>query len=134
MKRYIKTMLALGMCLTFLVSGCAFLKVAEKDIIAEIVAQDVGCLIAKENPELGAAILEYTEWTLETTEGFGFDIWRDYICNLLIDDKFLRVNFEKLVSLIEVDLGGIGDIEECISVMIPVLRSFTEGIRIGLSK
>jgi len=132
MRKHIRTLLALGVCLAFLVSGCAFFQQSEGKIITEIVAQDVGYLIARENPLLASALLEYTEWALENVENLGFDKWKDCIINVLGDDEFFRINFEKLTSLIEVDLEGIDDIERRMSVIIPILRSFAEGIRVGL--
>lgn len=109
----------------FLVSSCAF-KQPEGKIITEIVAQDVGYLIAKENPKLATRILKYMETEPDSIS------WKAWMIAQLVDDEFLRMNFEKLVLLIEVDLEGIDDIEKLLTVITPILRSFAKGIRVGL--
>jgi hypothetical protein len=120
--------LILAVCLAFLVSSCAFLKQPRGKIVTEIVAQDVGYLIARENPELASALLKYTEWVMEAGN-LDFDKWGSVIVGVLVNDELLRMSFKKLLSLVEADLGGVEDIEERLVVIIPILRCFAEGIR-----
>lgn len=123
---FIGLMLFMLFAFLVLMPSCTFLQQPERKIITEIVAQDVGYLIAKEDPKLAILILKYMETEPDSVS------WKAWIIAQLINDEFLRMNFEKLVSLIEVDLEGIDDIEKRISVITPILRSFAEGIKIGL--
>ena len=109
-----------------LIPSCATFQQSEKDIITEIIAQDVGYLIAKENPKLAALVLKYMETEPDSIS------WKAWMIAQLVDDEFLRMNFEKLALLIEVDLKGIDDIEKRLAVITPILRSFARGIRVGL--
>lgn len=130
------SIILLTMCLVY---GCAFLRQPEARVVTEIVAQDIGYLMARENPKLATIVLEYTEiWDTETwfdaalVIETAFDDWRTWVVARLMDDELLRMSFERLVSLIEIELEGVGDVEERMRTVIPVLRSFAEGIRAGL--
>lgn len=118
--------LTLLVLLVLFVSGCAFFKQPQGEIFTEIIAQDVGYIIAKENPDLATSLLKYMETMPD------FENWKTWVIVRLVEDEFLRMNFEKLVSLIEVDLKGINNIEKQMDIIMPILQNFAQGIKIGL--
>lgn len=126
MKTQIKTIIMLFALLALFISGCALFKQPKGEILTEIIAQDVGYIIAKENPELAATILEYMETMPD------FENWKTWVIARVVDDEFLQMNFEKLVSLIEVDLKGINNIKMQMDIIMPILQNFAQGIKIGL--
>lgn len=121
-------MLIVFIAFLVLMPSCTSLHQPETKIITEIVAQGVGYLIAKEDPQLATEILKYTETIPD------FENWTTWMIAQLIQDEFLRMNFEKLASLVKVDLKGIDNFKERMDIITPILRSFAEGIRMGLKK
>lgn len=125
-KRGFGMLLVLGVCLTFLVLGCAILERPTGKVATAIVAREAGYLIAREDPELAATVLVYTRRVAE----HDFEDWRAWVLAEVADEPLLRMRLEALMSLIETDLAGA--VEDGVDVVVPILRHFIEGIEVGL--
>ena len=114
---------------------CVTLKTPGLGLIAEVTAQNVGYEIAKENPTEVKQLLDETKEFLSIlTEANSVTVYNDWakmVLALTVKDPLLRMNFEKLLSLVQVDLKD-KLVTDCFATVQQVLNDFLTGVSMGM--
>ena len=122
--------IAIALCLT-----CVHLKTPEVGLIAEVTAQNLGYAIAKKNPTEVNQLLQQTQaflndLTKENTATI-YSKWSSMVLAVAVKDPFLRMNFEKLLTLVEIDLKG-RDPTQYLPAVQQVFKDFLTGLNAAL--
>ena len=135
MKTLLSFILALSIAFALCIT-CVSLKTPEVGLIAEVTAQNLGYAIAKKNPTEAKVLLHQTQFFLDdltqTDPGTVFSNWAKMVLTFAVKDPYLQMNFEKLLSLVEIDLKG-KDPAQCFTAVQQVLKDFLTGLNAGLT-
>lgn len=122
--------IAFALCLT-----CVTLKTPEVGLIAEVTAQNLGYAIAKKNPTEVSQLLQQTKNFLDALPRSDpatiYNKWATTVLALAVKDPYLRMNFEKLLTLVEIDLKG-KIAADCVATVQQLLTDFLTGLNAGL--
>lgn len=126
--------LCLALCLSLCSCGVFSLKKSDTRLVAEeVVAQNVGYELAKYFPQFAPDVIkgidvllgEEDDWLLEQD----FRRWTNYILGMVVSDSYVRMNFEKLVKLIEVDLSRLDQYKAKAALIRKLLADFARGMK-----
>ena len=133
-----KTLLAFTLALSIpfaLCITCVSLKAPEVGLIAEVTSQNLGYAIAKKNPTEVTKLLQQTQNFLDDISKTNaltlYNQWAAYVLALAVQDPYLRMNCEKLLTLVEIDLKN-KPVTECLTTVQQVLTDFLAGLKAAL--
>ena len=128
--------ISFALIITLLVfDTCVTLKTPGLGLIAEVTAQNVGYAISKKNPtEINQLLDETKEFLSILTEANSVTVYNDWakmVLALAVKDPVLRMNFEKLLTLVEIDLKD-KLVTESFTTVQQVLKDFLTGLNAAL--
>lgn len=133
MKNFI---LAFILCLVmaFSLTSCVALQKPGTQLIASVTAQNVAYQVAKGDSELATLCIGITNTALEglkdTDPNVALQKWGKAVLAKFVADPFLRMNYEKLLSFVTIDLQG-KDYSVGQAIVRNVLTDFLIGLRAG---
>ena len=111
--------------------GCAARPPPTTQLIIQDIAQTTGYVIGKNNPKLAKEFIHYTQVDREDILVL-YDSWKRYLAYRLVDDEFLRMKVERMLSLMDIRLELRTD-EEKVTIIRELFLEFISGLEAGIN-